>query len=112
MRMFVVWLIKRHWVNWAWEPKHNICIFQDNNNVYDVSLLRFPHKSEGLPIHMSSIVARRFDEGSGSCQYLIRNSWGSSCGGYYSEKYECKNGHVWVPQKHLTRMVQSITYIE
>ena len=53
----------------------------DRDNIvgfaYDSSLLRFPHKSEGLPTHMSSIVARRFDEGSGSCQYLIRNSWGS-----------------------------------
>lgn len=61
--------------------------------------------------HASSIVARKYDPESGSCKYLIRNSWGDGCYSY-DNRYDCKNGEVWVPHEDLTRMVYGITYIK
>ena len=86
----------------------------NNDNIvgitYYASLLRNPYndKSEN---HESSIVARKFDEKSGSCKYLIRNSWGEGCGSY-SRKYECEKGQIWIPQERLVEMIHGITYIK
>ncbi|OGQ63762.1 MAG: hypothetical protein A3G92_01240 [Deltaproteobacteria bacterium RIFCSPLOWO2_12_FULL_38_8] len=61
--------------------------------------------------HASSVVARRFNFLSGACEYLIRNSWGSSCANYDSE-FSCSDGHVWIPQEHLVNMMYGITYVQ
>lgn len=76
---------------------------------YYASLLENPYGSKSGG-HASSVVARRFNESSGSCEYLIRNSWGDGCN-YYSSRYECENGQIWIPQEYLERMLFEITYI-
>ena len=62
-------------------------------------------------VHASSIVARKFDEKSNTCKYLLRNSFGEICD-IYQEKHECEKGQVWVPAKYLSKHWVSITYIE
>ncbi len=47
--------------------------------------------------HASSIVGRRFNSKTGSCEYLLRNSWGKDCGSY-DKNYECNDGHVWIAE--------------
>jgi hypothetical protein len=47
--------------------------------------------------HQVVLAGRRFNAGSGRCEYLIRNS-DSSCQTYHAE-YECENNHVWVPRE-------------
>lgn len=47
--------------------------------------------------HASSIVGRRFNSKTGSCEYLLRNSWGKDCGSY-DKNYECTDGHVWIAE--------------
>jgi predicted transport protein len=49
-----------------------------------------------IPKHASSIVGRRFNPKNNTCEYLLRNSWGKTCAGLYSEDYECKDGHLWI----------------
>lgn len=55
--------------------------------------------------HASTVVARRWSEKSKTCEYLIRNSWGSNCEREDgSDKYdglECEDGHIWVERGRL-----------
>lgn len=49
--------------------------------------------------HASLVIGRRKDpKNAGRCQYLIRNSWGTGCGSYYSSDWECDGpmGSIWV----------------
>lgn len=63
--------------------------------------------------HASSIVGRRFNEETKSCEYLLRNTWGRSCSGY-SENIECKDGHAWIGENYLkyNNAISEVEYIE
>lgn len=73
---------------------------------YDVGLIERAGRQEA---HASSIVARRWNEETLSCDYLIRNSWGEGCG-LYKPQYQCEAGHVWVPRGDLQQELSKITY--
>ncbi len=62
--------------------------------------------------HYSSIVGRRFNLDSNSCQYLIRNSWGESCE-VYPEPYRtnCEKGNIWVDKKLLQEKIINVQFI-
>lgn len=79
---------------------------------YDESFLtkgsRVPFKSEG---HASIVVGSRWN--GASCEFKIRNSWGSSCDIYAPEyRARCEGGNIWVTEADLAKRVGSITYIE
>lgn len=63
--------------------------------------------------HASSIVGRRFNEATKSCEYLLRNSWGTSCK-TYSEEYECKDGSAWVNENYFKyeNAIHKVAYVE
>jgi len=63
--------------------------------------------------HASSIVGRRFNPKTMSCEYLLRNSWGKSCG-MYDEHYECKDGHVWIAEDYFkyNNSITEAIYVE
>jgi hypothetical protein len=58
--------------------------------------------------HSSTIVGRRFNVKSNSCEYRVRNTWGSSC----DILAHCDNGDIWVAEKDLKRALFSLTYFE
>jgi len=62
-------------------------------------------------LHTSSIVARRMNEKTQSCEYLIRNSRGSDCS-KYDARLECENGHIWVPGDLLKSRLISVSHFE
>jgi len=66
---------------------------------------------KGEDSHASSIVGRRFDEATGQCQYLIRNSWGTGCKQYYQEKM-CENGNIWLAEEYLAPALMQLTYLK
>lgn len=68
------------------------------------------HKSDDGE-HSSAVVARKFNEETGSCEYLVRNSWGTGCFGY-DRDYECEEGNIWVPREYLERSAFRVTYVE
>lgn len=86
----------------------------NNNNIvgisYYSSVLTNPYAEPDGP-HASSLLARRFNEESLSCEYLLRNSWGEGCG-RYTDGYECDNGHVWVPRNQIDKGVFDVVYIK
>lgn len=62
--------------------------------------------------HVSTIVGRR--EVNGSCQYLVRNSWGpTSCTRVVNESDACSPaGHFWVDSSRLVQYLNSVTVME
>lgn len=71
------------------------------------------YKKNGEVDHAVSIVGRRFNNQTQSCEYMIRNSWGNSCL-EYDPNYECQNGHVWISEEYLkyNKAISSVIYIE
>lgn len=70
-------------------------------------------KTEENSSHASSIVGRRFNKKTMSCEYLLRNSWGS-CQSYYSLDYQCENGHIWISEDAFkySKAITRVDYIE
>ena len=65
---------------------------------YDAGILKnYKYEKDFLNGHASSIVGRRFNPKTNSCEYLLRNSWGKGCSGYHND-YECINGHIWIAE--------------
>lgn len=61
--------------------------------------------------HGSSIVDRRFNESTGECEYLIRNSFGRSEHGY-DRSLEVTEGNIWMPKSILYKSIYGVTYVE
>ncbi|MCP4915232.1 MAG: hypothetical protein GY909_19080 [Oligoflexia bacterium] len=59
--------------------------------------------------HASLIVARKFNATTGSCDYMVRNSWGSTCSNY-DDAYDCEDGNIWIPEEYLRRAMKGVTY--
>lgn len=75
---------------------------------YNANVLRNPANREGRVNHASLIVGRRMR--GGKCEYLVRNSWGRSCG-YYHPTLPCEQGHVWIPRDSLQRNSRDVTFL-
>ena len=58
----------------------------------------------------ASVIAGRRQSSAGTCEYLIRNSWGSSCA-HYPDR-DCENGSVWVSKADLEANISAVTHIE
>ncbi|MBT7608459.1 MAG: hypothetical protein HN576_01805 [Bacteriovoracaceae bacterium] len=69
------------------------------NDVYD----------ESTSNHASLVVARKFNAKTGSCEYLIRNSWGTGCS--YDPRLGCEEGNIWMPEEYMRRSIRGITYV-
>ncbi|MES2526386.1 MAG: hypothetical protein V4598_04840 [Bdellovibrionota bacterium] len=80
----------------------NLVAFGYNSNV----LKNSKDMSAGIG-HTSTLVGRRMRNG--QCEYLVRNSWGRSCG-YYDKAYPCEQGNIWVPKGHLSRSASDFFY--
>lgn len=70
----------------------------------------FPSKHLGQGGHASTVVARRFNDESGSCEYLVRNSWGDSCDGYNSS-LDCEKGNIWLPEHRMFQAIKGVTRV-
>lgn len=59
--------------------------------------------------HLSAVVGGRTGP-SGECEYLIRNSYGSSCDGYTANS--CERGQVWVSESALQKNTGAVFWLE
>jgi hypothetical protein len=72
---------------------------------YDASVLQ-----KGLRGHSSLVVGEATIQG--QTYYLVRNSWGSSCGGYNANVAKrCKQGHVWLTKKEIETATETVDYL-
>lgn len=58
--------------------------------------------------HASIVVDRRPGK-NGACEYLVRNTWGTSCNGYV---WECHKGQIWLPENELLKNTISVLWVE
>jgi len=78
---------------------------------YDSTILDDPRGGAGRADHSSLLVGRRFNQKSGQCEYLVRNSWGKSCG-YYNSGYTCEGGNVWIPKATVLKGTRDAKYLQ
>lgn len=87
----------------------------NKNNIlsvgYDARVLYDIHGEGRSMGHDSVIVGRKFNEESGECEFLIRNSWGRSCSSYDS-RIECDEGNIYLPKSELNKRIRDVGYIE
>ncbi len=62
-------------------------------------------------LHTSTIVGRRWKAQTQSCQYLVRNSYGSDCTTRYDAGIECEAGHLWLDESKIYPNMTSIVYM-
>ncbi len=91
--------------------------------------------------HASMIIGRRKNTANNKCQYLVRNSWGSSCDttpphitlppdllndpalpfsyrasvnkkSIYSPDWDCDKGNIWVDADVLTKSIYGVSYLK
>lgn len=60
--------------------------------------------------HASLIIGRRPNRTGTDCEYLVRNSWGTSCK-QYSKDWDCESGNIWVDQRALFNNLKSVTTV-
>lgn len=63
--------------------------------------------------HMSVVVGRKFNYKTSSCEYLVRNSYGSHCRSYTNPRFKdkCESGHLWVDGETLKDNLYGVTYL-
>lgn len=57
--------------------------------------------------HASSVVGRRWNAEKKTCEYLVRNSWGTDCS-QYRKDIDCDRGNFWLSSKELFSSVRQI----
>ncbi len=62
-------------------------------------------------LHTSSIIGRRWNNETNTCQYLIRNSWGDKCE-RYDQSLECQEGNLWLNESMVFKNMTSIVYMK
>ena len=79
---------------------------------YDEGFLKTGFKTPPVKAgHVSSVVGSRPTKN--GCEFLIRNSWGSSCNGYPRDVTKnCIDGNIWVPESVLAERIAETTVVE
>ncbi|MCC7440029.1 MAG: hypothetical protein IT285_00260 [Bdellovibrionales bacterium] len=67
-------------------------------------------QDSGDGTHAVVVAGRRWNESSGRCQFLVRNSWGTSCAGYPSE-LDCEQGSLWVDEADVGESTFNLTWL-
>ena len=69
----------------------------------------FHRKKHGCDPHVSTLIGRRWNAARRTCEYLIKNSWGTSCHHYAGSGNDCEGGKVWVNAFTLRAGLNSLT---
>lgn len=65
--------------------------------------------------HVSVVVGRRWNQEKNSCEFLIRNSWGSKCSSYKAASLQvpgaCESGNIWVSEGVLKKNIFGVNFL-
>ncbi len=68
---------------------------------------------KGCGAHASVIVGRKWNTKTNSCEYKVRNSWGTSCGGYVPEiKARCRKGNFYLTEEELADHLTGVSWLK
>ena len=64
--------------------------------------------------HASVLAGRKWNEKTNTCEYLVRNFWGSGCyeGAYKNKNIRCEAGYFWIRESDLKKSMFAATYLE
>ena len=62
-------------------------------------------------LHTVLMYGRKFNESTGECTYLMKNSHGSDCS-LYDPKIKCESGYLWFPESKVYEMMFSRLILE
>ena len=85
-------------------------ILRDKNYTGGIASSYFQTKLVCKRRHGSIVIGRRLNSKTNTCQYLVQNTWGSSCNPY--PDHDCENGSVWIDEKQLTENTYEIFRLE
>lgn len=65
-------------------------------------------------LHAFTLVGRQYDPQRKTCEYIIKNSWGTDCNEKSSiiPKLKCKDGYLFLTKNEIAQMIKSITVLE
>jgi hypothetical protein len=61
--------------------------------------------------HAATLIGRRWNEGRGSCEYLLRDTFGEQCDSYKG-RFECDRGTIWIDTAFLEKALFEVEYID
>jgi hypothetical protein len=70
-----------------------------------------PDKNVSCGYHAVVVIGRRKNPTTGKCDFLVRNSWGTSCNGV-SPEWQCDGGNIWMDSTALTTHADSTETLE
>jgi hypothetical protein len=62
-------------------------------------------------LHTALVMGQRFSPQRNECEYLIKDSYGSTCG-IYSPEWDCESGSVWVGESAFRKALVSTVIID
>jgi len=90
--------------------QNNIVAIDYFSKFLETDFIKHPHTArDGM--HSSVVVGRRWNTNTNSCDYLIRNSWGSQCWSY-QVRQNCEAGNIWVPEDVLRYNMYAYIYLK
>lgn len=78
---------------------------------YDANVLYDHNSRPSVYQHSSVIAGRKFNQKTGQCEYLIRNSWGRGCS-QYDPNLSCEEGNIWVPKADILKRSADANYLK
>lgn len=77
---------------------------------YRSVILQYGYKagSVGWADHASTIVARQWNHSRGTCDYVVRNSWGTGCSG----PLNCREGYYSISESLLNEGIQEAVFLQ
>lgn len=71
-------------------------------------------KDNELLAHAVTLVGRTYNQQTKTCEYIIKNSWGTDCNEKSSiiPKLKCKDGYLFLTKNEIAQMIKSITVLE
>lgn len=90
---------------------HTLDLNQPASIGYDIdALLKLPEEKSHPYKHASTIIGRRLNKATNSCEYLIKNSWGDACP--KKSKVDCHKGNFWVTKDNLKKSISEVTTLK
>ena len=73
-----------------------------NKKTFGISNSNIVDKEKCGDLHASIVIGKRINKKNGKCEFLVRDSFGTSCHPY---DWPCENGQFWVEASALTRNI-------
>lgn len=78
---------------------------------YNADFFTHPYSPSGNAYHSSLLVGRRMNVKTGQCEYLLKNTYGTSWKPESSE-FDSADGYAWVPKSRMIEATRNASYVK